>query len=152
MDDRRRLPLRNAVPVDHESLLSRAFPDGRGTSGCSASARMIHRLDRTRRIRICPVQSPLGRAIFRHYGMSADDPESWLLLHDGTPYRDAEGILCLAGLIGGWARVALLMRMLPRGLRAWLYRRVARNRYALLGRSDLCALPDPAFQARLLRS
>ena len=44
-----------------------------------------------------------------------------------------------------------VLRILPRGLRNWLYRRFARNRYRLFGRADMCALPDPAFQRRLLR-
>ena len=38
----------------------------------------------------------------------------------------------------------------PRPVRDWLYLRMARNRYALLGRTDLCALPDRELRARLI--
>ena len=126
-----------------------AFIDGE-CALCSASARMIHRLDRTGEVRICPVQNETGRAVLAHYGLSAEDPESWLWLQDGRAHTDAEGILVMSRRLGGWARVAGLMRLLPGPLRGWLYRRVARNRYAVFGRGDLCALPDPAFRARLI--
>jgi predicted DCC family thiol-disulfide oxidoreductase YuxK len=32
-----------------------------------------------------------------------------------------------------------------------LYRAVARNRYRLFGSADLCTLPDPEVQKRLLK-
>jgi predicted DCC family thiol-disulfide oxidoreductase YuxK len=41
------------------------------------------------------------------------------------------------------------LRILPRPARAWLYRRIARNRYRL-GRSDMCSLPDPELRRRLM--
>lgn len=118
---------------------------------CSWGARMIHRLDRSGTMRICPAQSPLGAALMRHYGLRPDDPASWLLIDDGLPHVDFEAVLHAARRFGGWARLLAVLRIFPKPLRDWLYRRLARNRYAMFGRADLCALPDPAFQKRLLR-
>ena len=126
-----------------------AFIDGE-CALCSTSARLIHRLDRTGDVRICPVQTETGRAVLAHYGLQADDPESWLWLEDGRAHVDAEGILVMARRLGGWARFAGVMRVLPKPLRGWLYRRVARNRYAVFGHAELCALPDPGLRARLM--
>jgi predicted DCC family thiol-disulfide oxidoreductase YuxK len=42
------------------------------------------------------------------------------------------------------------LRLLPRPAQDWLYRRLARNRYRLFGRTDICALPDPELRARLM--
>lgn len=118
---------------------------------CSWGARMIHRLDTSGRVRICPVQSPLGGALMAHYGLAAEDPESWLFLANGVAHADSDAIIRAGRYFGGWGRVAGALRVLPRPLRDRLYRALARNRYRLFGRADLCALPDPAFQARLLR-
>jgi predicted DCC family thiol-disulfide oxidoreductase YuxK len=52
---------------------------------------------------------------------------------------------------GGLGRLTQALRPIPRPLRDWLCRRLARNRYAVFGRSDMCALPDPGFQSRLLK-
>lgn len=118
---------------------------------CSKGARMIHRADPAGTIRICPVQSPLGRALLHHYGLRPDDPTSWLLLDKGRAYEDLDAVMQLCAILGGWARVAAVLKVLPKPLRVWIYRRVANNRYALFGHEDLCALPDPAFQRRLMR-
>ena len=118
---------------------------------CSWGARMIHRLDTSGRVRICPVQSPLGGALMAHYGLEAEDPESWLFLVDGVAYADSDAIMKAGRCFGGWGRIAGGLRVLPRPVRDWFYRALARNRYRLFGRADLCALPDPDFKARLLR-
>lgn len=118
---------------------------------CSWGAQMIHRLDRTGTVRICPVQSPLGAALLRHYGLRPDDPTSWLFLDDGQPHVDFEAVLHAGRRFGGWAHLTSVLRIVPKPMRNWLYQRLARNRYAVFGRADMCALPDPDFQKRLLR-
>ncbi|MEM7446243.1 MAG: DCC1-like thiol-disulfide oxidoreductase family protein, partial [Pseudomonadota bacterium] len=47
---------------------------------CARSARLLSRLDKREEFRICPSQSPLGRAVLGHYGLNADDPDTWLYL------------------------------------------------------------------------
>lgn len=118
---------------------------------CSWGARMIHRLDRSGRVRICPIQSPLGAALLRHYELKAEDPSTWLFIDEGHAHVDFDAVIHAGQRFGGWGRLTAVLWILPKPLRDWLYRRLARNRYALFGRADLCALPDPAFQRRLLR-
>jgi predicted DCC family thiol-disulfide oxidoreductase YuxK len=118
---------------------------------CSWGARMIHRLDRQGTTRICPIQSPLGAALLNHYGLDPKDPASWLFLDAGVAHKDFEAVLHAGRRFGGIGRLTQILRIAPRPLRDWLYRKLARNRYRLFGRADLCALPDPAFQRRLLR-
>ncbi len=118
---------------------------------CSWGARMIHRLDKSGTVRICPVQSPLGTALLQHYGLRPGDPTSWLFLHDGYAHVDFEAVLHAGRYFGGWGRLVGVLRLFPKPMRDWLYRRVARNRYAVFGRKDMCALPDSAFQRRLMK-
>lgn len=118
---------------------------------CSWGAQMVHRLDRSGTVRICPVQSPLGSALMRHYGLRPEDPESWLFIDQGVAHVDFEAVLHAGRRFGGWGRLTGVLRIVPKPARDWLYQRMARNRYAVFGRSDMCALPDPAFQKRLLR-
>ena len=118
---------------------------------CSWGAQMIHRLDRSGTVRICPIQTPLGAALLRHYGLQPTDPSSWLFIDDGIAHQDFEAVVHAARRFGGWGRLATVLLILPRPLRDWLYQRLARNRYAVFGRADMCALPDPAFQRRLQR-
>lgn len=118
---------------------------------CSWGARMIHRLDRAGTTRICPIQSPLGRALLRHYGLDPQDPASWLFLDKGQAHKDFDAVLHAGRRYGGLGRLTLALRIIPKPLRDWLYLRLARNRYRLFGRGDLCALPNPGLQRRILR-
>lgn len=117
---------------------------------CSFGARAVHRMDRSGTIRICPVQSDLGARLLAEQGMAALDPDSWLFLANGRVWTGFDAMAEVGRRAGGWGRVLQLLLILPRPMRDWLYRRVARNRYGLFGRADLCALPDPAFRARLI--
>jgi predicted DCC family thiol-disulfide oxidoreductase YuxK len=117
---------------------------------CSFGARMIHRLDRTGTIRICPVQSPLGQNLLTENGITATDPESWLFIADGRVWTDFDAMAEVGHRTGGWGHILRLLRLIPKPMRDWLYARVARNRYAMFGRGDLCGIPDPAFRARLI--
>lgn len=117
---------------------------------CSWGARMIHRLDRGGTVRICPVQTRLGAALLRHHGLAPDDPASWLFLDAGTAYRDFDAVIHAGRRFGGWGRLTAALGLVPKPLRDGLYRAMARSRYALFGRADLCALPDPGLQRRLI--
>lgn len=116
---------------------------------CSWGARMIHRLDRAQTTGICPIQTPLGAALLRHYGLTPDDPTSWLFIDQGRAYSDFDAVIYAGRLFGGWGRVCTLLACLPKPVRDRLYFWVARNRYRVFGRADMCALPDPAFRKRL---
>ena len=117
---------------------------------CSWGAQMIHRLDRTGKVRICPIQTPLGAALLSHYNMEPKDPTSWLFIDQGVAHADFEAVIYAGRLFGGWGKWTAVLRILPKPIRDWLYIRLARNRYALFGKKDMCALPDPDFQKRLM--
>ena len=138
-----------AVPAFDDSRPI-AFMDGE-CALCTGGARLISRFDRRSEIRICPTQSKLGQAVLRHYGLDPTDPDSWLFLSDGKATTSMDAIIRVGERMGGPGRLAGGLRVLPRSARDWLYRRIARNRYAVLGRTDMCAVPDKALQQRLMQ-
>ncbi len=118
---------------------------------CARGAMWIARADRAAEFRIIPVQSQLGAALLRHHGFDPADPLSWLYLQDGRAYGSLDAVIRAGWRLGGVNRALCLLRVLPRRVQDALYGYVARRRLRLLGRADMCALPDPALQRRLLR-
>ncbi len=126
-----------------------AFMDGDCVL-CTRAARLIARMDHARAFKICPVQSDLGQAVLRHFGLDPQSPESWLYLADGRGFTSLDAVIRVAERLGGCGRLLRLLRILPRSVQDWLYRRVARNRYRLFGKTDMCAAPDPGLRDRLI--
>lgn len=117
---------------------------------CARGARWIARNDRAGAFTIIPVQSELGGALMRHYGLDPADPVSWLYVEHGRAFTSLDALIRVGRRLGGVWRGLVVLRLLPRAVQDPLYRLVARNRYRLFGRADLCALPDPQVQKRLL--
>jgi predicted DCC family thiol-disulfide oxidoreductase YuxK len=146
--DREAYSYRSIVPLfDDKGPV--VFMDG-DCALCSRAARAIAKFDRASEFRICPIQSELGRAIFRHYGLDADNPDSWLYLADGKAYDSLDAVIRVGTRLGGLGHFLRVFGILPRGMQDWIYRRIAFNRYAIFGRANMCAIPDGALRQRLL--
>lgn len=118
---------------------------------CARGARWIARNDRCGEFRIVPVQSSLGAALLTHYNLDPDDPVSWLYLEDGHVHTSLDAVIRVGRRLGGIWRALTLFLILPRTCRDRLYNTIARNRYRWFGQADMCAMPDPEVQKRILQ-
>ncbi len=117
---------------------------------CTFGARLISIVDRRQRIKICPVQTDLGSALLRHYGIEPTDPESWLFIVDGRGWTSFDAWIKAGEACGGLGNLMRLFWIVPKPVRDWIYCWVARNRIALFGRADICSVPDARLRARLI--
>lgn len=139
----------------HDDPAVPAFDDGKGLlvfDGvcvlCSSSSAFVMRRDKARRINMASAQSPLGAALYRHFGLAPDD--SYLFLNGGRAFTKTAATFALLRALGGGWRLLGVGRVVPERLRDWLYDRVAANRYRWFGKADHCALLTPEQRARLL--
>jgi predicted DCC family thiol-disulfide oxidoreductase YuxK len=119
---------------------------------CSGFARFILKRDKTFAFRLTTAQAPLGQALYRHYGLDPSEFESNLVLADGRAYAKLDTVAVVAARLGGPWRALALLHLLPRVLGDWVYDRIARNRYALFGRTEHCMLPPPEWRDRFIGS
>lgn len=117
---------------------------------CSRSAQFVMRHDKRGIYRLLAAQTPLGSALYVHYGLDPRDYESMILIADGVPALKSEAIIRIARGLGTPWSLAVVLRVLPRALRDWLYDVLARNRFRIFGRRDMCYLPDPRDADRFL--
>lgn len=115
---------------------------------CSTGASFLMRHDPQGRLQFASAQSALGSAIYRRLGKSID--ESYLLIDAEGCHAKSDGYFQLAKILGGWWRLALIFRIIPRPIRDWLYDRVAANRYRWFGKAEYCALLTDEQRARLV--
>jgi predicted DCC family thiol-disulfide oxidoreductase YuxK len=117
---------------------------------CSGWANFVLRYDKRKTYRLLAAQSPIGNALYAHYGLGGEDYQSNLLIQDGVVFIKSEGtIRMFAGLGWPW-RIMSLARLVPLALREYLYDMVARNRLRWFGRSETCYLPTPNHGDRFI--
>jgi predicted DCC family thiol-disulfide oxidoreductase YuxK len=66
---------------------------------------------------------------------------SFLVLDDGKVMTESDGSLHVMAALGGIWRLTAAGRIVPKPVRDWLYRVLARNRYNWFGKRDTCYLP-----------
>lgn len=117
---------------------------------CSATVQFALRHDRSRRIRFIIAQSPLGEALYRHFGLKSRDYETNILIEGGRALTMSESSIRLMEIVGWPWSLAGALRLLPRALRDLGYEAIARNRIRWFGAREACYLPDAADRARFL--
>ena len=117
---------------------------------CSRFAEFVARRYRDHKFRFTAAQSPLGQALFAHYGLDPVNFETNLLIEDGVALGKFDAFARIVPRLGGPCRMAVAVRILPRPIADWLYDRIALNRYRLFGRRDACVVPGPNWQGRVI--
>lgn len=118
---------------------------------CSANARFVLRHDRRRRFLLASVQGEAGRALCSQHGIDPGDPDTIIVVTGEQALRDSDAVLAIyAGLGQPWSAVAAALRLVPRAIRDPFYRWVARNRYRLFGRREVCWLPSAGDTERMV--
>jgi predicted DCC family thiol-disulfide oxidoreductase YuxK len=117
---------------------------------CSAWVQFALKHDKQERYRFLAAQTPLGEALYRHYGLDERDYETNILVENGRAFFKSDGsIRMVAGLGAPWSAVKVF-RLLPRRWADTLYEFVARNRLRIAGRRATCYVPTPEQRGRFL--
>jgi predicted DCC family thiol-disulfide oxidoreductase YuxK len=117
---------------------------------CTGFAQFVMRRDRDARFRLLAAQSPLGDALYRHFGLDPVNYETYVLLQDGIAYFRSEAAIRILGGLGWPWRLASVCRLCPLSFRDRLYDLVARNRLRWFGVRSSCYVPDAAEADRFL--
>jgi predicted DCC family thiol-disulfide oxidoreductase YuxK len=122
---------------------------------CNRLVAFLLRHDRNDRFRFAPLQSPAAQTLFWRYGLDPKDFDTVVVIADfgqaseRALTRSAAALLSLDQVGGVW-RLAGLGKLIPLALREALYKFIARHRYRVFGKYDVCPLPKPEDRAKFL--
>jgi predicted DCC family thiol-disulfide oxidoreductase YuxK len=135
---------------------------------CNRGVQFILNRDPAGLFRYASLQSTLAARILERHGADARDLNTvYVVLHGNQPAeklfaRSDAAIFILRHLgttVGSqavparfsyWRAAALLLQLIPRPVREWVYRLVASNRYRVFGRYDACPVPSEETRRRFL--
>jgi predicted DCC family thiol-disulfide oxidoreductase YuxK len=117
---------------------------------CSRSVLFVLRHERDHLIRFVAIQSDEGRALAVRHGIDPDLPDTFLFVENGAVLGKSDGVAAVfAHLRSPWSLAAGLT-VIPRPMRDWLYDRLARNRYRLMGKRVSCMAPPQDWRDRFV--
>jgi predicted DCC family thiol-disulfide oxidoreductase YuxK len=113
---------------------------------CSRSVRTVARLDKRGNVSFAPLQGELAREM-----SFSNEGGTMVLLRetDGKVFAHSDAWIELARALGGGFRSLGVLSAIPKSLRDFVYRLIAKHRYRIMGNSDTCALPDAVLTSRL---
>ncbi len=148
---------------DFQQLGSRSLVIYDGHCGlCNWSVHWLLARDLRDRMRFAPSESPAVAELLARNASAgpasnqSSIPDSIIVARNpGTPaaqilVRSDAVLALLAELPGPWPATAKILRWIPRPLRDFGYRLIARWRYRIWGRLESCPIPTPEERARFL--
>ena len=118
---------------------------------CSATVKFLLKIDKNKLLEFTtlhPLTSPDDQ---KEAGIKSAQPSSVAYIEEGEVYSESEAILRIFLRIGGiWKTVAILLKLIPRKWRDYLYRLIAKNRYRVFGTKKQCFIAPEKYSDRFV--
>jgi predicted DCC family thiol-disulfide oxidoreductase YuxK len=118
---------------------------------CNGAVQFIIKRDPYARISFASLQSPIGQNLLEKNKLPSSDFDSFIFLEDGKVYTESTAALkTLRYLTGAWKLAAVLI-IIPKPVRDFFYRYIAKNRYKWFGKKEQCMTPSEDTKKRFLQ-
>lgn len=117
---------------------------------CNSSVNFVIQHDRKGYFKFALLQSTVGWELLNKYKVETSKADSVVVIDDGRVYLRSDGALHVAGKLDKpWFWLGFLI-IVPRPIRDFIYRLLAKYRYRLFGKKDVCMIPTPELKQRFL--
>jgi predicted DCC family thiol-disulfide oxidoreductase YuxK len=117
---------------------------------CGGIVSFVIKRDPDARFRFAPLQSAPARQLIEKHALRSDGLDSVVVIVSGRGYTHSDAVLEIARHLPGAWPVLYALRIVPRPVRDFVYRRVANHRYAVFGKQTECLVPTPDIRQRFL--
>lgn len=122
---------------------------------CNGLNQFLLKRDRRDHFRFASLQSEFAASLLKQYGINAVDLDTVYVCADYGQESErllsrSDAILHVLGKLGGVWSILRVGQALPKSLRDALYNVVARNRYRVFGKYDVCLMPEERYRRKFL--
>jgi predicted DCC family thiol-disulfide oxidoreductase YuxK len=118
---------------------------------CNASVLRLIRLDKANQLRFASLQSEYALKILKSLQLNPADLNSIVFIkHSKEVYTKSTALLEIVKTLKGFPRLLLILRIIPRPVRDFLYDQFAKNRYKIFGKREVCMVPRAELKERFL--
>ncbi|WP_353480026.1 thiol-disulfide oxidoreductase DCC family protein [Haliscomenobacter sp.] len=117
---------------------------------CNGFVQTTINVDPQGKFQFAALQSEFGQEILTKANLPIDKLNTVILYDNGKIFTHSDVPLEICRRLGGFWRLLLVFKLIPRALRNRLYNWVASNRYRWFGKSETCMIPTPELRKRFL--
>lgn len=105
---------------------------------CNAAISWIRKSPKHNKIQCKALSEKEFIQLFSEFRANQPMLDSVVVESNGNYYIESDAIVVIASKLGGFYRLFLVARVIPKSLRDKMYRYIARNRYRWFGRKPMC--------------
>lgn len=117
---------------------------------CNGAVQWIIFRDPKAYFHFASLQSKTAETLFTTYGIQEKCLDSIVLIEEGRYYTESTAVLRICKGLGGWWKLLYGFIVIPRFIRDWIYRWIAKNRYHFWGKREQCMVPSSEIRKRFL--
>jgi len=117
---------------------------------CNRLVIFVINKDKKEKIRFGQLQSSIGQSILLSYGIRETHIDSLVYIEDKIIYLKSSAVLHLLKSLGGGWNLFYGFIVIPAFVRDFIYDLVARYRFRVFGKRDICHVPSDDKKARFL--
>ena len=108
---------------------------------CSFWVNFVIKKDKKDIFRFAALQSETGEKYLKKIGLNITDPDTFVLIDGENYFIKSTAALKVARELKNWLKISYPLIFLPISFRDFLYDLIAKNRYKIFGKKDVCRIP-----------
>ena len=117
---------------------------------CNFWVNFILDRDKNDLYRFAALQSERGQELLKRFGLDTANFDSFLLIAGNKHYTKSTAALMISKNLKGLVKILYSFIFLPKFLRDFIYDLIAKNRYKLFGRREVCRVPTEEEKRKFL--
>ncbi|MFG6496151.1 thiol-disulfide oxidoreductase DCC family protein [Fictibacillus sp. UD] len=118
---------------------------------CNSSVQFILKHEKSSVLKFSAIQSEAGQKLLSRYNIDPVHTNSVILIKDGKVYTESDAVFATSQFLKFPFNLGKVLVIVPKPLRNFLYKKVAKNRYRWFGKKDSCMIPTPDLKNRFLQ-
>ncbi len=117
---------------------------------CNFWVNFIIDRDKKNQFRFAALQSQIGKELLTKFDLPENDFDSFILISQNKILKKSSAAFEIAKDLNGWLKIFSPLKLLPNSFNDFIYDLVAKNRYKIFGKRDVCRIPTEEDKIKFL--
>ena len=117
---------------------------------CNGFVQFVLSNEKNSNINFASLQSEIGQKLLKDFKVTQKGLESIVFIENGKVYEKSSAVLKIARHLKMPWNLASAFTIVPQFLSNGVYDLVAKNRYRMFGKKEVCWIPEPKWKSRFI--